>query len=609
MRVLVTGATSAVGRSVVERLVRNGHDVVAVARKAPRALPPGATFARAGIRDLEALTRAMEGCEVVCHLAFVITPMPDRELSRRISVGGTANVCAAMQRTEARRLVFASSAMSYGTNSDSPLCTEAHEQRPAPDHVHGTDTVAAERVILNAGVEAVLARIGVTVGHTIHNSLVPIVAGPAVVGIKNADVRYQLLHQDDLARFFAYACESGPSGPVNVAPADSLSLRAIAEILGKRYIETTGFRALKAIPFARSLDLAAPAKTAAVSHPPRLDVTRLQEDWGFECAWSTADGVLDLRRAVTGITTVANKRVEVPWRLRFPTHRPGGIIGAPCRRPELSGAAGELDSDIPVRYPTVTALGGPAPLPALTLTTHLHVLRSAATGMLDAFGGAPHVRGALGGAGAASVAHRIYVNDDVAYAVEHSGGRRRLLERAYGREVDRIAGWAVETLARTVDPDRLSDVRLEAVLGLVLDDLAWFWAIAAIGASLEGDELGDLAHLLISLPAGTFPFAATAEAMRSDGGHSNARLRAERVVSALGHALAGLVRERADRLVLAGAIKDSADVAHLTWDELRAPPLDLNATIERRRAEQHRLAGVILPERLSVTAPVSAVPT
>jgi hypothetical protein len=397
-----------------------------------------------------------------------------------------------------------------------------------------------------------------------------------------------------------------------VAPPDFLPLRTIAEVLGKRYVETTASRALKAIEFAWKHGLAdiTPGEAAGISYLPRMDTTRLRKEWGFECAWSTADGVVDLRRAVTGITAVAKKRVEVPWRLRFPTHRPGEVVSeAAAGWPGLGAPAGHLDGRIPLAYPTVSAFGGLAPVPALTLSTHLHLLRAASTGMLDAFGGAPEVRLNLGGAGAAAVAHRIFINNDVAYAVEHSGGRRRIVERAYGREVDRIAGWAAETLERAADPGALSDPRLDAVLGLMLDDLAWFWAIAAIGASLEGDELGDLAHLLTSFPDGSSPFAASAAAVRDDGGHSRGRLRAERVVRSLGSALAALVRERADRLVVAGAVKDATDVAHLTWDELLAPPQDLAGVIEARRAEHQRLATLSLPATVSVTGPTSAVAT
>ncbi|GAA0620321.1 hypothetical protein GCM10009547_23620 [Sporichthya brevicatena] len=559
----MTGATGVSGRGVVERLNRAGHEVVAVARRPPLALPAGARFVGADVTDLAALTAAMDGCEVVCHLA---------------PVSGTANVCAAMKRTGARRLVVASSALSDGANLG-----------------HVTDTAAAEQVVLDSGVEAVLARTGLVVGRNIDQPLA-LLAAPVIVAVKGVELRYQLLHHDDLGRFLAIACESGPPGVVDVAPPDALPLRQIAQLLGRKYVETSATRALKAIEFAWKHDL------------PGMDTTRLREVWGFECAWSTAEGVADLRRAVSGVSAVAGRRVEVPWRLRFPTHRPGPPVSTAANRwPDFGAPAGELDSPIPLAYPTVSRLGGPAPLAALTLSTHLQLLRAASRGMLDAFGGAPEVRRELGDAGAASIAHRLYVNDDVAYAVEHSGGRRRVVGRAYGREVDRIAGWAAESLEHAANPAACSDARLDAVLGRVLDDLAWFWAIAAIGAALGGDELGDLAHLLVSFPDGVSPNAAPAADLRDDGGHSRARMRAERVVRALAQALAALVRERADRLLVAGAVRDPADVAHLTWEELLVPPPDLTDLVKTRRAEQQRLAALVLPSTMSVNGSSGAL--
>src|ERR1700738_441553 len=170
MRVLVTGATGVYGRSIVERLHRAGHEVVAMARNPPKSLPAGGRFAQADVRDLPAVQAAMTGCDVVAHLAFVVTPMKSREESRRISVGGTQNVVEAIRRTGARRLVCVSSAMRYAANPDNPpLFTEQHEQRPAPDYVYGTDKVAAERVIIDSGVGAVIARTAVTVGRSIDS--------------------------------------------------------------------------------------------------------------------------------------------------------------------------------------------------------------------------------------------------------------------------------------------------------------------------------------------------------------------------------------------------------------------------------------------------------
>jgi nucleoside-diphosphate-sugar epimerase len=616
MKVLVTGATGVYGRSVVERLHRAGHDVVAMARRPPKSLPPGVRFVAADVSDLPAVQAAMDGCEVVAHLAFVVSPMKDREASRAISVGGTRNIVEAMQRTGARRLVFASSAMSYGTRPDNPpLFTEEHEQRPAPDYVYGTDKVAAERVIIDSGVEAVLARTGVTVGRNIDNLLVDIFAAPAIVGIKGVDIRYQLVHQDDIGRFFALACEQGPPGPVNVAPSDFLELHRIAEILGKRYVETTAAQALRAIEFMWKHDLVdiTPGEAAGISYLPRMATDRLRNEWGFECAWSTAEAVIDLRRAVSGITVMAKRRIELPWRLRFPTQRPGDVVlDEATARPAAPPTPGELDTPVSLSHPTYTAaVTADEPLPALTLTTHVAVLRAAASGLLDAFGTPAEERRLLGGRGAASFGHRLYVNDDIRRAVAAGDGRRRrIVDRAYGAEVRRLASWAAETVARAEDLRSVAEARLEAVMGALRDELAWFWAIAAVGAALEGQDLTGLDELVTVLPGGASLAAVTGRGARLSGvagRHAVARAQAERVALALGQTLATAVRERAVRLVASGAVKDVDDVAHLTWDELLSPPPDPHAIVERRRAEHDRLGGLSLPATISVIGPHSAV--
>jgi nucleoside-diphosphate-sugar epimerase len=463
MKVLVTGATGVYGRSVVERLHRAGHEVVAMARNPPKALPAGVGFAAADVRDLAAVTKAMAGCDVVCHLAFVVTPMKDREESRRISVGGTANVLEAMKRTGARRLVSASSAMSYGANPDNPpLFNEQHEQRPAADYVYGTDKVAAERLIIESGIEAVIARTAVTVGRNIDNLLVDIFAAPSIVGIKDVDIRYQLVHQDDIGRFFAFACEQGPPGPVNVSPPDFLPLHEIAEILGRRYVEVSASQALKAIEFMWEHDLAdiTPGEAAGISYLPRMATDRLRDEWGFECAWSTADAVLDLRRAVTGVVSVAKRRIALPWRLRFPTQRPGDVLlEHETGRPSAIPKPGELDTEAPLDHPTYARItAGDAPLPALTLTTHAYLLRAAATGVLDALASpeaaSESERRLLGGAGAGIFGHRLFVNADVGIAAQRP---RRVLARAYGQEVKRLSTWASDTLARAEDLPSKSD--------------------------------------------------------------------------------------------------------------------------------------------------------
>ncbi len=127
-RILVTGASGAVGSAVAARLAAAGCAVRGIARNSWSDAPPGVERRTVDIVDREGLTQALEGMEAVVHCAAIGSP--DLEASRRINVGGVANVLAAMRARGCRRLVHISTVSVYdwrrGTafDEESPLWTE-----------------------------------------------------------------------------------------------------------------------------------------------------------------------------------------------------------------------------------------------------------------------------------------------------------------------------------------------------------------------------------------------------------------------------------------------------------------------------------------------------
>jgi len=76
--VFVTGATGVLGRGTVGRLLEGGHQVRALARNAERAasiVALGAEPVVGDICDVDAMTRAVGGAELVLHLATRIPPI------------------------------------------------------------------------------------------------------------------------------------------------------------------------------------------------------------------------------------------------------------------------------------------------------------------------------------------------------------------------------------------------------------------------------------------------------------------------------------------------------------------------------------------------------
>lgn len=110
--VLVTGADGFVGRHLVKALVGEGADVRAVDLQFEASLPDGAQAIIADVQRIDDLRAAMEGVDIVYHLAavsdlWVSTRDPGRH--HRVNVDGTRNVLQAAIDTDARRFVHCSS--------------------------------------------------------------------------------------------------------------------------------------------------------------------------------------------------------------------------------------------------------------------------------------------------------------------------------------------------------------------------------------------------------------------------------------------------------------------------------------------------------------------
>jgi dihydroflavonol-4-reductase len=118
MRVMVTGATGFTGGHLARTLKARGHEVRALVRdsaKAQALAAEGITISPGDLTDAEAIKRAVDGCDVVYHIAAVYREAkhPD-EYYRRINVGGTQHIVDAIERNGAGRLVHCSTVGVHG---------------------------------------------------------------------------------------------------------------------------------------------------------------------------------------------------------------------------------------------------------------------------------------------------------------------------------------------------------------------------------------------------------------------------------------------------------------------------------------------------------------
>ncbi len=135
MNVFVTGGAGYIGSHVVRLLLEAGHRVRVYDNLAEghAAAVPEETLVRGDLMDAQRLVEALdEGFDCVMHFAahcYVGESMINPEKYYATNVVAGLRLLTAMRRTGVRRIVFSSSAATYGEPEQIPI-TEEHPQNP-----------------------------------------------------------------------------------------------------------------------------------------------------------------------------------------------------------------------------------------------------------------------------------------------------------------------------------------------------------------------------------------------------------------------------------------------------------------------------------------------
>lgn len=154
---LVTGAGGFIGSHLVEALVRAGADVTAMVRYGsasswgnlefvPNDVKGAFRVVAGNIDDGDFVMHAMQGIDVVCHLAALIAIPYSYVAPRsyvRTNVEGTLNVVEAARRLSVRRVVHTSTSEVYGTAIRVPIDEEHPLQGQSP---YSASKIGADKI-------------------------------------------------------------------------------------------------------------------------------------------------------------------------------------------------------------------------------------------------------------------------------------------------------------------------------------------------------------------------------------------------------------------------------------------------------------------------------
>ncbi|MGC9779451.1 MAG: NAD(P)-dependent oxidoreductase [Candidatus Heimdallarchaeota archaeon] len=170
MKILVTGAFGNVGESTVKCLLNAEHEITCFDKRTFNTVRTARRFRKkvqtiwGDIQNKKKVERAVEGQELVMHIAAVIPPKANRnqKYTEQVNYGGTINIVDAMlKQPQKPKIIYTSSVAIYGDvrDKETPFVTEDTPFNPSPGDFYAVTKINSEKYIMESGLEYSIFRL------------------------------------------------------------------------------------------------------------------------------------------------------------------------------------------------------------------------------------------------------------------------------------------------------------------------------------------------------------------------------------------------------------------------------------------------------------------
>jgi len=295
--VLVTGAGGYIGRLLVAALAREPgalETIIATDLQLPEADARllGVSYEVADVRTSDLADAFRRHRTDVCvHLAAIVTPGPgdSRQHEYDVDVVGSRRVLEACVAAGVRKLIYTSSGAAYGYHADNPSSLDENDalrgnaEFAYSDHKRQVEELLARYRTEHPELLQLVFRPGTILGARTRNQITALFDGRFVLGLRGSDSPFVFIWDEDVVGAIAKGIRDGGAGVFNLAGDGKLTMREIARMLGKPYLQLPPALVAAALAVAKPLGLSryGPEQVRFLMYRPVLANRRLQQQFGY----------------------------------------------------------------------------------------------------------------------------------------------------------------------------------------------------------------------------------------------------------------------------------------------------------------------------------------
>lgn len=293
-KILITGASGYIGSQLISKLIEQNVAILATDIVEPKEKPNSSnyTFLKADLRTDDVknwITK--EQPNVVIHLAAIVAPTKKmtRDFIYDVEVNGTKKILEGCVKGNVQKFIVTSSGAAYGYYADNAEWIKeqdpirGNKEFPYAWHKRVIEEMLVDYRKNQPSLKQVIFRVSTILGDHTKNDITNLFQKKKVLGLKGYATPFVIIWDQDLLNILTKAALEEVEGIYNVAGDGSITLKEMAQIIGKPLKQMPVGLIKAGLTIAKPLKLSkfGPAQVKFLQYRPVLDNQKLKESFGY----------------------------------------------------------------------------------------------------------------------------------------------------------------------------------------------------------------------------------------------------------------------------------------------------------------------------------------